>query len=128
MADNLLTRLFKRDATVNTTERTGKQIPPNSAIGGLAILQNVDSDIPKPAPGTYKTYREMRTNPTVALARMMARAPIQSAKWSVESEDEDLQEFVRGRPPGTCLVHPSNPCDSFGYLVILVEGIEEGSP
>jgi len=96
MADNLLTRLFRRDSTIKTTERTGQQIPPNSAAGGLAILQNQDGDLPKPSPGTYKTYREMRSNPTVALARVMARAPIQSANWSVEADeaDKEIADFI----------------------------------
>jgi len=38
--------------------------------------------------GTYKTYRTMRANPTIALARSVATAPIRTAMWSVVTADE----------------------------------------
>lgn len=48
-------------------------------------------DIPgfgKPQPSTIKTYRKMRSNPTIAIARMAATAPIKAAPWSFEASDE----------------------------------------
>lgn len=36
-----------------------------------------------PAPGAYATYRRMRGNPTIAISRMAATAPIRSARVSV---------------------------------------------
>lgn len=44
--------------------------------------------------GTYKTYRNMRKNPTVALARMMATAPIRTAKYGLVAQEGTPQERV----------------------------------
>lgn len=52
-----------------------------------------------PPTANYATYRKMRTNPTLALARMVATAPIRAAEWSWEVEDDasdDRMEFVQG--------------------------------
>ena len=38
-------------------------------------------------PTTYATYRDLRRDPTVALARVMAVAPILTADWSYQSAD-----------------------------------------
>ena len=46
------------------------------------------------APGTYLTYRLMRSNPTVAIARMAATAPIRAAAITVEgpeASDEQIE-------------------------------------
>lgn len=42
----------------------------------------------KPQPSTIKTYRKMRSNPTIAIARMAATAPIKAAPWSFEATDD----------------------------------------
>jgi len=55
-------------------------------------------DYTKPHPGTFKTYRQMRNNPTIALARIIATSPCRSAKWIVENDDdanEDAVELVQ---------------------------------
>jgi len=44
-------------------------------------------------PKDYKTYRAMRCDPTIAMARAAATAPIKFASWSVEGELQD--ETVR---------------------------------
>lgn len=44
--------------------------------------------------GTFSTYRKIRGNPTVALARMVATAPIRTASWSVEAKDEADDNMV----------------------------------
>jgi Protein of unknown function (DUF935). len=44
--------------------------------------------------GTFSTYRKMRGNPTIALARMVATAPIRTASWSVEAKDEADDNMV----------------------------------
>lgn len=36
---------------------------------------------------TYQEYREMRKNPTIALARIVATAPIRKAEWTTEWND-----------------------------------------
>ena len=64
----------------------------------LRIYTSSGRDRTKPAPGTFKTYREMRCCPTIALARIIATAPCRSAKWMVESDDnadEDAVELVQ---------------------------------
>lgn len=38
---------------------------------------------------TFKTYREMRGNPTVAIARIAAQCPIRGADWSYEAVDAE---------------------------------------
>ncbi len=59
------------------------------------------SDVPgssRPPAGTYHTYRRIRGNPTVALARMIATAPIRTADWSVRADDDapaDRVAFIR---------------------------------
>lgn len=40
------------------------------------------------SPGTYDTYRKMRADPTVALARSVVRSPIESNKWTFEAKDD----------------------------------------
>jgi hypothetical protein len=45
------------------------------------------------APGTYKTYRLMRNNPTIALARAAATSPIRAAGWGVESKPDTPKEW-----------------------------------
>ena len=48
--------------------------------------------------GAFKNYRKMRNNPTVALARAVATAPIRLATWGIEAEDgvdDKIKEFVK---------------------------------
>jgi len=44
-------------------------------------------------PGTYKTYRRMISNPTIALARAASTAPVRAAKWGVQSEEGVPEEW-----------------------------------
>ena len=51
--------------------------------------------------GEYRTYREMRECPTIAIARAAAMAPVKAAGWSVKSTDDtgrfdEAVEFVQG--------------------------------
>ena len=43
-------------------------------------------------PGTYKLYRQMRNNPTVAIARMVASLMLKAAEWSYVPKGEDVPE------------------------------------
>lgn len=45
----------------------------------------------------YNKYREMRQDPTIALARSMAVAPILAAAWTVEGTDEEQVAYVQER-------------------------------
>lgn len=50
------------------------------------------------SPGTYKNYRLMRSNPTIALARAVFHAPIKAAKWSFQKGDtatDDMLTFIK---------------------------------
>ncbi len=75
-------------------EKTGKQSPQlgmtlGSVFSSLLIR-----------PGTFKTYREMRENPTIALARAVANAPIQTATISTTADDgvpENVEEFIKAQ-------------------------------
>jgi len=54
--------------------------------------------------GTYKTYRKMRNNPTIALARAVATAPVRLAKWGVVVDDDiindDIKDFIQKQIEG----------------------------
>jgi len=65
-------------------ESTKKQTPKE---WGFAITANDDTSQP-PSEGDIKTYRLMRQDPTIALARAIANAPIRSAEWTVEGDDD----------------------------------------
>lgn len=52
-----------------------------------------------PPPGIYSTYRRMRSNPTLALARLVATVPVRASEWSWEIEDgvsDERMEVVQG--------------------------------
>ena len=72
-------------------EQTGRQI--SGTVGGLEVaFPSV-----KVLPGTYQVYRRMRGNPTIALARAAATAPVRAAQWGIETRDgtpEAWQDFV----------------------------------
>lgn len=51
-------------------------------------------------PATYATYKTMRTNPTIALARALSVAPAVAGAWSTKAEEEasdDMIEFVESQ-------------------------------
>ena len=70
--------------------------PARKLIGasGLGPLGGPASLAPRLAAG-YETYRRMRRDPTIALARALAVAPVVAGKWTVEA-DADVPQEVRG--------------------------------
>lgn len=64
-------------------ERTGGQIRTLSLPLGMS-----------PLPASYETYRKIRHDPTIALARALAAAPIIGADWSLEAADDAPPEAV----------------------------------
>lgn len=62
-----------------------------------------------PLPKTYKTYRELRKDPTIALARAVSVAPIMASSWDLEGEDEERVEFIRKQllPQRDLIVEPA---------------------
>ncbi len=71
--------------------RTGPQVI--SGIG-LGPLGGPAWPAPRLAAG-YETYRRMRRDPTIALARALAVAPVVAGKWTVQA-DADVPQEVRG--------------------------------
>jgi len=76
-----------KPVAIKQEEQTGRQSPETSATAQSIFEQSIVM------PGTFKTYRAMRENPTIALARAIANGPIQTANISVVS-DEDVPENV----------------------------------
>jgi hypothetical protein len=67
--------------------RTGPQMIGASGSGVLG---------PAPRLGAgYETYRRMRRDPTIALARALAVAPVVAGKWTVQA-DADVPQEIRG--------------------------------
>ena len=90
----------KSSIPVNTKEQTGDQTDkPNQASSLLKSLVGGGSTFSMtPGKPTFATYRKMRENPTIALARMVATAPIRCAEWTVEADDgvdEEMVETIR---------------------------------
>lgn len=75
-----------------TDERTGKQAPKNATKA--AWWPTSIPGFGPAAPGTYKTYRRMRGNPTIALARAAATAPIRITPISFTIEDNAKEEWL----------------------------------
>jgi hypothetical protein len=72
-------------------EQTGRQ----AATLGVALFGS-GFDLGTPQPSTYATYRKMRFNPTIALARSVATAPLRASSISIESENvqQDITDFI----------------------------------
>ena len=80
-------------------EQTGAQkkdgVSINDIFGSAVQYKGYDA----PPPGTIETYRRMRGNPTIALARTVATMPIRTADIAFEAEnnvDDERVEFVQG--------------------------------
>ena len=80
--------------TTALTERPAPKQPVSGEVTqaqGVAGVSSAIFPIPgfdAPLAGTYQTYRMMRRNPTIAIARMAATAPIKAADWSFEKQDD----------------------------------------
>jgi len=58
------------------------------------IIGFASKELGNPLPASYATYRTMRKQPTVALARALSAAPIMAADWTFEGEDEEKRKFI----------------------------------
>lgn len=71
---------------------TKKQSKGDILSDALALLKGYEFvNVPK----SYDEYRKMRSNPTIALARIVATAPIRRAEWTVSSTDDASDEWVK---------------------------------
>jgi hypothetical protein len=73
-------------AILSGTSATRAQAMP---AGGLASLAPAGMNLLDVPNGTCRTYRQMRKNPTIALARAVATAPVLAASWSYEAKGGD---------------------------------------
>lgn len=97
-----------RTGTATKVQTTRAAAPialnPNlAALLGVFSAQSNVAGLKAPPPATYETYRQMRCNPTVAIARAALFAPIKAAAWSYEAADgvpDDRVKFVQGQMDG----------------------------
>jgi hypothetical protein len=81
-------------------EKTQEQVARMSE-GGIVGVGTTLAELQgygKPPSGTYTTYRRMRQDPTIAMARAIAMSPIRMANWSYEADDdapEGAREFIQ---------------------------------
>ena len=68
-----------------TGESTGRQI----SIWGTMLWSQLNI-----WPASYVTYRRIRKDPTIALARALSISPIVAGHWSVEADDDVPDEMV----------------------------------
>lgn len=73
-----------------TTELTR---PQTAGRGALFAILGDDGATAAPPP-TLTTYREMRSNPTIALARVVATLPIRTLAWTLEADEGVPEERV----------------------------------
>ena len=89
MPDNATNRIqFVRPSQMQ--EQTKAQV---ASVDPSLILspELFEGNVPK---GNYNTWRRMRDNPTIALARAIANAPIITSEWSIEANDDVPNERV----------------------------------
>lgn len=87
MTDKETTTEKRPDTEEKTKGQTGGMVG-SSMFGGLLGTRSR---------GTYRIYRRMRRNPTIALGRIAATAPIRAAPWAVGAKDdapEGAREFI----------------------------------
>lgn len=68
-------------------ETTGAQLI-STAVVSTSSFMGSSRDLPNNLPKTYATYRTMRVDPTLSLARTLSISPILAGEWSVERKDE----------------------------------------
>jgi hypothetical protein len=72
-------------------QKTKQQVP-NKAV--RPAISGNKNEIPSPCGRDIEIWRRMRMDPTIALARAIANAPIRSAEWAIEV-DEDAPEGAK---------------------------------
>lgn len=79
-----------------TTPVAANSATPEAIAGSVVGIASMLPGYASTAPGTYLTYRQMRGNPTIAIARAAATAPIRAAEISVEGPDatDEQVEFI----------------------------------
>lgn len=70
----------------DVTEKTGGQTNQVASMDGV-LYKNM--------PASYATYRAMRKDPTIAMARTLIISMVLSGEWSVEADDDAPDEWVK---------------------------------
>lgn len=78
--------------TLKPADFAEKTKPQFQTRGGVAGIFMDGATLGAPAPATFETYRKMRSNPTLALARAVATAPIRTAPIQAEAVGETPEE------------------------------------
>jgi len=76
-------------------ELTSVQIP--SFVASFPFSGD-NTTLDKKLPKTYQTYRTIRKDPTIAMARALSMAPVIAGEWSIEAKDfvpDEIVDFVR---------------------------------
>lgn len=82
----------------NVAPTPGERTKRQQVQGGVASWPTQLPGFINAPRGIYHTYRKMRGNPTIALARLVATAPIRAAEWSYElgpNGTDDMLAFVQ---------------------------------
>ena len=80
------------DVTKAGDQLVSAQIPPS---GGVAFGSGGGPDLPAIPTGTFRTWRKMRGNPTIALGRAVRTVPVRHAPLAVESKDDVSDDQVK---------------------------------
>ncbi len=78
----------------NNTVQLGEQSRAQATHNVITRYITASPISDRPLPASYATYRMMRKDPTIALARALSAAPIVAAEWSVEADDDAPAEAV----------------------------------
>jgi hypothetical protein len=80
---------------------TGKSKTGAQSVVAIVPTRPGDATVlDKRLPATYTSYRRIRRNPTVALARALSIAPVVAGEWSIEVDDgvdDELVRFIRSQ-------------------------------
>lgn len=78
---------------MSVNEKTGPQL--TRAMGVATSFDGPMSLGTRKSAKTYKTYREMRNDPTISLARFLSAAPILVSDWSIQTYGEPADGSVK---------------------------------
>jgi len=106
-------------AKVTPGEVTGNQ---SASKSNVSFMVSRDVGFEKPPPGTFETYRRMRRNPTLAMARAAAFAPIRSAGMTIiaaKGVNENRRQFIEAQvaPLWRHIVHQALHAVDYGVQV-----------
>jgi hypothetical protein len=85
--DGMDIQVWENQGAIDTHLRMGEQSKIQSIITSPWVMRWVAM------PATYAAYRELRKDPTIALARAISVAPVICAEWSVRSKPGTSKEW-----------------------------------